>query len=514
MVRLQASGAFPSQRGASRVLQGVAVALAAGLLGGCVLAAKVDPDALASGVGGAGGSGASGSGGSAEGGGGASSGCTSDAMCNDGKACTLDVCVAGACVFDPAPIGSSCADDDACNGDETCDASAVCQDGAPKLVDDGDSCTTDTCDGATGLVSHQRTAGCLSWTPLATTGAPSPRQRPAHVWTGSKLLVWGGGVDGQPFVIGDGAAYDPASDSWSPLSTVNAPSPREGHVAVWTGSKMVVWGGADLSAMSPQGAVYDPAADTWTPMSTAGQPTPRVLHSMVWTGKKVVVWGGLAGPTPLSSGGLYDPETNTWASLPQAGAPSQRFGQSGVWAYDRLIVWGGQNTFDWLDDGRSWLGALGAAGQWVGFTSTTNAPSIREGHSALWTGHRMLVWGGWNGGPFLGDGASFDPASGASGTWSTMSAAGAPSVRRDAAVVWTGSEMFLWGGLSGENGSVYHGDGGLYRPDLGAGTWTPIPESPVLSPRHFHAMVWTGSEVLVWGGESATALGDGARVKP
>jgi hypothetical protein len=305
-------------------------------------------------------------------------------------------------VFDPAPIGSSCADDDACNGDETCDASAVCQDGAPKLVDDGDSCTTDTCDGATGLVSHQRTAGCLSWTPLATTGAPSPRQRPAHVWTGSKLLVWGGGVDGQPFVIGDGAAYDPASDSWSPLSTVNAPSPREGHVAVWTGSKMVVWGGADLSAMSPQGAVYDPAADTWTPMSTAGQPTPRVLHSMVWTGKKVVVWGGLAGPTPLSSGGLYDPETNTWAALPQAGAPSQRFGQSGVWAYDRLIVWGGQNTFDWLDDGRSWLGALGAAGQWVGFTSTTNAPSIREGHSALWTGHRMLVWGGWNGGALLG----------------------------------------------------------------------------------------------------------------
>jgi hypothetical protein len=73
MVRLLASGAragaFPGQRSASRVLRGLAVLLAAGLLGGCVLAAKVDPDALASGVGGAGGSGASGSGGSAEGGG-------------------------------------------------------------------------------------------------------------------------------------------------------------------------------------------------------------------------------------------------------------------------------------------------------------------------------------------------------------------------------------------------------------------------------------------------------------
>lgn len=495
-------------RVASLARSGLFAASLVGLLGGCVLATKVDPDALTSGAGGAG---VGGAGGSDTGGGGSSSGCQSDAMCNDGKPCTLDVCAAGACVFEPAPVGSSCADADACNGDEVCDASGLCEGGAPKVVDDGDVCTADACDAATGAVSHTRDPGCLSWKPLAATGAPSARRRPSVVWTGSKMIVWGGYVDGQPFFLGDGAAYEPATDTWSPLSAVNAPSAREGHVALWTGSKMVVWGGADLQAMSLQGAVYDPSTDTWTPMSTSGQPTPRVLHSMVWTGKRVAVWGGIAGQSPQGTGGLYDPETDTWTALPQAGAPSQRFGQSGVWAYDRLIVWGGQNTFDWLADGRMWLGALGAAGSWVGFTSTNNAPSFREAHSALWTGQRMLVWGGWNGGPFLADGALFDPATGANGTWTTMDSTNAPAARRDHGAVWTGSEMVVWGG----GGNFVYGDGGIYRPDLAAGTWTPIPAVATLSARRLHAMIWTGSEVIVWGGENDDdVLGDGARATP
>src|SRR5438132_3206892 len=32
-------------------------------------------------------------------------------------------------------------------------------------------------------------------------------------------------------------------DAWSATSTVNAPSAREWHTAVWTGSEMIVWGG-------------------------------------------------------------------------------------------------------------------------------------------------------------------------------------------------------------------------------------------------------------------------------
>src|SRR5437868_2691207 len=32
-------------------------------------------------------------------------------------------------------------------------------------------------------------------------------------------------------------------DSWTPTTIVNAPTAREGHSAVWTGSEMIIWGG-------------------------------------------------------------------------------------------------------------------------------------------------------------------------------------------------------------------------------------------------------------------------------
>ena len=34
-------------------------------------------------------------------------------------------------------------------------------------------------------------------------------------------------------------------DTWTATSTTNAPAARFDHTAVWTGSEMIVWGGAD-----------------------------------------------------------------------------------------------------------------------------------------------------------------------------------------------------------------------------------------------------------------------------
>jgi hypothetical protein len=42
--------------------------------------------------------------------------------------------------------------------------------------------------------------------------------------------------------FGDGARYDPKTDTWSSLSITDAPTPRAEHSAVWTGSEMIVWG--------------------------------------------------------------------------------------------------------------------------------------------------------------------------------------------------------------------------------------------------------------------------------
>jgi hypothetical protein len=54
-----------------------------------------------------------------------------------------------------------------------------------------------------------------------------------------------------------------------------------------------------------------------------------------------------------------------------------------------MIVWGGL-----VDGGESNTGGRYSPGtdSWV-TTSTTNAPGVREVHTAAWTGSEMIVWG-------------------------------------------------------------------------------------------------------------------------
>jgi hypothetical protein len=47
------------------------------------------------------------------------------------------------------------------------------------------------------------------------------------------------------------------TSNWQPLTDVDAPSGRESHTAIWTGSKMIVWGGYDGSYLN-SGGIYTP----------------------------------------------------------------------------------------------------------------------------------------------------------------------------------------------------------------------------------------------------------------
>ena len=61
--------------------------------------------------------------------------------------------------------------------------------------------------------------------------------------------------------------------------------------------------------------------------------------------------------------------------------------------------------------------------------------------------------------------------------------------------VWTGSEMIVFGGMS-DVGTVY-GDGSRYDP--ATDTWTLLPTVDAPSRREEHVAVWTGQEMIVWG---------------
>jgi hypothetical protein len=79
--------------------------------------------------------------------------------CDDANPCTTDACINGTCIHTPVAAGTSCSDGNACNGAETCTASATCVAGPSPLVDDGNPCTTDTCDPTAGVQHTPVTSG-------------------------------------------------------------------------------------------------------------------------------------------------------------------------------------------------------------------------------------------------------------------------------------------------------------------------------------------------------------------
>lgn len=118
----------------------------------------------------------------------------------------------------------------------------------------------------------------------------------------------------------------------------------------------------------------------------------------------------------------------------------------------------------------------------------------RFGPAAVWTGDEMVVWAGATQGSEgempLGDGAAFDPFT---GTWRPLPAAPIEG-RAYASTVWTGEEMVVWGGSS--SGQLL-GDGAAYDPSTDS--WRVLSPSPV-EPSMKAATVWTGSEMIVIGG--------------
>lgn len=211
---------------------------------------------------------------------------------------------------------------------------------------------------------------------------PVARAWHVAVWTGSEMLLWGELTDASE----DGWRYDPVTDIWTPISIEQQATPSVDPVAVWTGSEMVIWGGIWNSLLG-DGARYDPLSGNWLPMASQRAPAARRRHTAVWSGERLLIWGGL----PLvDKGAGYDPISNTWIPILTSGAPSARAGHSAIWAGDEMIVWGGVADGTLLGDGRRYDAAMDS---WTNIDDT-GAPEPRVVHTAVWTDSRMIAWGG------------------------------------------------------------------------------------------------------------------------
>jgi hypothetical protein len=357
---------------------------------------------------------------------------------------------------------------------------------------------------AQGLVPFHRVASA-GWMSGATAGEPAARKGAPAVWTGQRMLVWGGEL-GAGLLSGNGSEYDPVADRWTLLSALNTPASRRGFSAVWLGNALAVWGGRSASFLG-DGALYSVETGNWTAIAAAGAPAAREGHGAVWTEARMVVWGGRNAIGLLSDGSVYDPVTMIWTALPALGSPTARSGATVAWGGGRMMVWGGLGETGGMGTGAVIPFAGGTtAGAWSAM-STVSAPSPREKHAAVWTGSRWIVWGGRGASGALSTGASYDPAANA---WVTLPTLGAPSARWDHALVWTGREMVVLGGQS-EAGEL--SDGAIFDP--ARGVWRPLPGAGNSVARSGAAAVWTGSEVLVFGGEaSGQALSALRRLNP
>jgi N-acetylneuraminic acid mutarotase len=122
----------------------------------------------------------------------------------------------------------------------------------------------------------------------------------------------------------------------------------------------------------------------------------------------MIVWGlDFDNDKLLNTSGKYNPNTDSWTATSTTNTPSIRADHTAVWTGSEMTVWGGQ-TQDAVpvNTGARYNPITNS---WTA-TSTTNAPTARYLDIAVWTGSEMIIWGGWNGSHVENTGGRYDAA--------------------------------------------------------------------------------------------------------
>jgi N-acetylneuraminic acid mutarotase len=222
---------------------------------------------------------------------------------------------------------------------------------------------------------------------------------------------------------------------------------------------------------------------------------------VVWTGRDAIGWGGGCCGDAQSNGAAYNPATDTYRDLPRSPlAPSQ--GPKGAWTGRELLLF----VSGYSPDGKLYPASLARAAAYNPATSTWRriAPlpvsGMRFSGTAAWDGHELLVVG-------AGENAratfAYDPAT---NDWRRL--ASLPSGRSGAQTVWTGKRLLLWGGLTRRDPARQVDTGNGFSYDPRTNRWSTIPRWP-LQARGASAIAWTGRALIVAGGAKGVCKPDG-----
>jgi N-acetylneuraminic acid mutarotase len=226
------------------------------------------------------------------------------------------------------------------------------------------------------------------------------------------MIVWGGlkgpGTIGSNY-LNDGAKYNPTTDTWTPMTNTNAPSPRYGFSNIWTGTEFIAWGGAGpIFARLGTGGKYNPSTDTWTTISTSPL-NGRFGFAEAWTGTEMIIWGGHNSTSlVMADGAKYNPSTDSWVRMSDTNRPTKRHAPVVTWTADKLFIASGFTNFQ--------AGLLQSASiynnandSWESVTQT-GGPNPFRASAIFWSGKRIFIWGGLDAsGNYLDDGYIYAP---------------------------------------------------------------------------------------------------------
>lgn len=217
-----------------------------------------------------------------------------------------------------------------------------------------------------GVSNQDDSAPATAWA-LVARGPLSPRDGSLAAWTGTEVIVVGG-VSGRPcppgadYCIGpstyrtEAAAYDPETDTWREL----APAPEAvpgGHALWWEDRLLVVSGRLTLT--------YDLATDRWERL-------PDLPDAEAWSGLIATDDGPvLFAYQQLPGSGTkvdwrLDPTTGEWSPLPRDPFTGE--------SYDRTMAW---------YDGRLWLLSMPFASHMEASDGSSSRIAVLDGDT--WT---------------------------------------------------------------------------------------------------------------------------------
>jgi hypothetical protein len=246
----------------------------------------------------------------------------------------------------------------------------------------------------------------------------------------------------------------------------------------------------------------------WVATSTANAPTPSDRLLTIWTGKLLVIFSA-------TDGSVFDPCANSWRRASIDGMPPQlpeyntSLPYAPVVAGDRIVVLFPATTGNLAASASTVAAAVYdlVANRWTTLPLGGTAPAPRDGAAVVWTGTEIIVWGGsvesaMGTTVLLGDGARLDPQS---GRWTPMAGALAPAPRMWAGAQWTGSRFVVLGGNTQEASPNTCDPNGPCDPAAPGGTYDPVTDSwaahpnagaPVLGP--YPIVIWNGTSMVVW----------------